>query len=150
MPFKTSILYLIFFSSLFPFGPQIRSPIIWTHRVDETETSQRVLTVAASIPEGWHLYSQHNNPKEAFPTRLNFHAPKDFQLVGNTTEIGNCFSSYSELYEADIRSCSSKVEYVQKIQLLGHPCQVEVTVEYMACSSDMCIPSKSVLIIPID
>ena len=80
----------IFLSAIFLSGhsvlAQILQPVKWSFAVEQEKENFVILTITATVDNGWHLYSQYNVGEMNKPTVFTFEKSKNYKLIGKTTE----------------------------------------------------------------
>ena len=77
---------LILFS--FFIKAQEQNPITWMANYKAINSSEGIIVITANIANGWHMFSQKPTDAGPVPTSFIFQPSKQFQLIGNTEEIG--------------------------------------------------------------
>lgn len=103
-----------------------------------------LLTFAANIDEGWHLYSQEiNEGLGPVATSFKFEPnKKQFKLVGKTLEP-TPITEYDPNFEGELSFFKDSVEFTQKVKVKSSG-EIKGTITFMLCNDEMCIPPTDV------
>ena len=136
---------LILFS--FYIKAQEQNPITWRANYKAINSSEGIIVITANIANGWHMFSQKPTDAGPVPTSFIFQPSKQFQLIGNTEEIG-AKEEFIKEFDATLFLFSSKAEFSQKVKLLSKTgFNIKFKVEYMCCNDKMCLPPKTIELI---
>ncbi len=105
---------------------------------------ETILSLTATIDNGWHLYSQNMNGDGPIPTSFDYKLPHGLKLLGNTVEP-TPLKAFDENFGMEVKYFKDKVEFTQKIS--GKPAKgtkVTGTITYMICNDNMCLPPVDV------
>lgn len=117
-----------------------RHPVSWTYRLEWINTHGWILTLKASLPPGWHIYSQHPGEGGPIPTRVTVNPGDDYSLIGTAEENGKAFHFYDSLYEMNIVWYSGEVSFLQRISMNRMIPEIRGAVEYLVCNNRQCVP----------
>ena len=111
--------------------------------IKETSPSEAVITFAATIKEGWHVYS--TEPMDG-PTQTTIHVEKltGAQLDGALTHAGKPVKQFEAMFGSDVYYFEKTATFKQKLRLTGGPYSIEGYLEYGACNDQNCTPPTSV------
>lgn len=110
----------------------------WIVSVSKQNSGSAVLVMNAVIDRGWHLYSMKMDDDGPMPTTISF-APGNYKLVGDTKEIGEPVTEYNNTFQMNITWYERSVVFTQKLRYRS-PVAVKGSIDYMVCSSDLCMP----------
>lgn len=143
-----SILTIFCVQAQNPFGNQDNEvpPVKWTGTARLTSPTEGVITLTASMSDGWHLYGvdmPENGPK---PTRFKFEVAKGLELIGKLTAGSKPLTKANPMFNIDVNYWEGKVVFTQKFRL--HPDQAPVnsiacSVTYMGCNDATCLPPQT-------
>jgi len=120
---------------------QIKTPVSWTYSATKKADKVYEITITASLPTPWHIYSQTTPKGGPVPTTINFKANPLLSLEGNTKEAGALKTEHDENFGVDVKYYADKVEFVQTVRLKNNiKTSVSGTVEYMVCNDSKCLP----------
>ncbi len=118
-------------------------PVKWEARAVHRDAEDIVELLA--IMEGeWHIYSQHLPSDEGpIPTQFHWDLPSGVKLVGEVVE-DEAQEVYDKNFMMNVRYFSQEATFTQKL-LIGNgniKGEAFVTVTYMVCNDEMCLPPK--------
>ena len=119
---------------------QIKDPVKWTASSKKVGDNYKV-TLTATLPRPWHIYSQKTGEGGPLPTKLSFTKNPLLSLVGNVKEEGKLKEVYDKNFDTKVKFYGEKVDFVQTVKVKGNvKTNVGVTVEYMTCDDTQCLP----------
>ncbi len=119
---------------------QIKDPVQWTATSKKSGTGYDV-TLTATLPKPWHIYSQHTGEGGPIPTTVKFTKNPLVTFNGGVKEIGKLKEEYDKNFDTKVKYFGDKVEFVQNVVVKGTvKTNVSVTVEYMTCDDTQCLP----------
>jgi thiol:disulfide interchange protein DsbD len=123
---------------------QIEKPVAWNFTSKNTVNKDFVLTLTATIDNGWHLYSQFIASGGPVATSFTFTPSSDYELVGGVQEVSNAIKAYEKVFEMDIAYFTQKAVFTQKIKLKSKAATIKGSLEYMVCNNLKCLPPEQV------
>lgn len=121
-----------------------QNPVTWTATYKSTSATEGEVVITATIEKNWHTYSQRPTDAGPIPTTIKFSAAKNYMLVGRTEE-SNAHEEFVKAFDAKIFVFTGKAEFKQKVKLnTKTPTNIGLTVEYMCCNDQMCLPPKTI------
>lgn len=122
-----------------------QDPVHWSYRIADTAAGKEVRLVA-SIDNGWHIYAQVQPPAAiSVPTAIVFSANPLVEFTSPLKEKGR-----KEIY-SDPNSgitqyqYTDSVVYIRPFRMRGQAkSSVTGTITYQACTSEMCLPAKTI------
>ena len=115
--------------------------INWTYDYNK-ESSTIVLN--AKMQAGWHLYSQHiNDGIGPVPTAFSFEDNNFYKLLGKVEEP-KPITEYDSNFEGELSFFTHEVSFTQKIKVKNSG-DVNLTITFMACNDEMCLPPEDKL-----
>lgn len=123
---------------------QFASPVKVTTTIKETSPTEAVITFAATIQGGWHMYSTNVVADGPTPTTINIEKISGAKLDGALKPTTNAIKHYEEMFGADVFYFERSATFTQKVKLLGGKYLIEGYLEYGACNDQNCIPPTSV------
>lgn len=131
----TSIFLFLILSSSFA-----QTEISWEFGFD-AEKSQ--MTAAASLGEGWHLYStQKSTELGPVPTAFEFEETSGVSFVGTIQEPDPTVA-FDANFNETLYYFEKHVEFVQDLKVTSAK-EIHGTVTYMVCNDEMCMPPVDV------
>ncbi len=131
---------LLFSTTLFS---QIFEPIKWESSVKEESENVYILSFAATLEKGWHIYSQKEvDTDDIAPTATEFtfyNEEKAYELVGETIEPEG-IQKFDKVFEMDIKYFEDSVMFTQKIKRLDPSLKtVKAEVFFGVCDDEKCL-----------
>ncbi|WP_299184382.1 thioredoxin family protein [uncultured Aquimarina sp.] len=131
---------LLFSTTLFS---QIFEPIKWESSVKEESENVYILSFAATLEKGWHIYSQKEvDTDDIAPTATEFtfyNEEKAYELVGETIEPEG-IQKFDKVFEMDIKYFEDSVVFTQKIKRLDPSLKtVKAEVFFGVCDDEKCL-----------
>ena len=130
------------FSFIVAFAQFMMKPVKVTTSFKVTSDTEAVITFAATIKNGWHMYSTEkvNGPT---PTTIHVEKISGAKLDGDLTHVGTPVKKYEEMFGTDVYYFENNATFTQKVKLLGGNYEIEGYLEYGACDDRNCIPPTS-------
>lgn len=116
-----------------------RAPVVWTFNAERVNGSEWMVLLEATLPPGWHIYSQFMKDDGPMPTSIALEQNGDYVSAGKFEESGKAITHYDRLYEMDITWYTGEVTFLQKVKLLRPVVRIKGTISYMMCSEHQCI-----------
>ncbi|UEG48675.1 hypothetical protein LK994_08500 [Ferruginibacter lapsinanis] len=136
-------LFLILFSALAGSVSAQQNPVKWTFSAKKLagDKNKYELKITATLPKGWHIYSQNTPEGGPEPTKFTF---AKNALVTNTSkpkEVGKLVKQHDENFGIDVLHYADKVDFVQVVTVKGKiKTNVSGEVYYMVCTDSRCLP----------
>jgi DsbC/DsbD-like thiol-disulfide interchange protein len=119
---------------------QIKDPVKWKATSKKVGDTYQV-TLTATLPKPWHIYSQHTGEGGPLPTSFTFSKHPLLSYTGNVKEVGKLKEEYDQNFDTKVKYFGDKVDFVQTVKVKGNvKTNVNVTVEYMTCNDSQCLP----------
>lgn len=130
----------IFFVLALVANAQVKNPIQWKSEIKHEKDNIYEAVFTATLESGWHVYSKDIKVENAIPTSFSYPENSSIKLIGPTKEIGKKIEEYSDVFEGTLIYYSNKVEYRQRVEVLGSkPVVFEADVEYQICNDKVCL-----------
>lgn len=130
----------IFFVLALVANAQVKNPIQWKSEIKHEKDNIYEAVFTATLESGWHVYSKDIKVENAIPTSFSYPENSSIKLIGSTKEIGKKIEEYSDVFEGTLIYYSNKVEYRQRVEVLGSkPVVFEADVEYQICNDKVCL-----------
>ncbi|MEM6317420.1 MAG: protein-disulfide reductase DsbD domain-containing protein [Bacteroidota bacterium] len=120
------------------------NPVKWTYASKKINADEYEVTFAATIDQGWNIYSQHTDPSGPVPTSINFENNTEVTFIGETTETGKKKEAFDELFGVNVIKFADKVVFTQKVKTAKTNSKVVGYLEYMCCDDEKCLPPMEV------
>jgi thiol:disulfide interchange protein DsbD len=119
---------------------QLKDPVKWSTTSKKTGDVY-VVTLTASLPKPWHIYSQNTGKGGPLPTKVKFTNNPLLSFQGDVKEVGKLKEDYDKNFDTKVKYYGDKVDFVQTVKVKGNiKTNVNVTVEYMTCNDEQCLP----------
>jgi len=125
---------------------EIVDPIKWHTSVEKTGDDTYNLIIEADIEDGWHLYSQFNDPMGSLPIEFEWKdADGKYEVIGKAKEIGT-HKEYSDTFKVTETFFSNHAKLIQPVKVLDKNLKkIEVTLYGQACK-EACIQIQKNLV----
>ncbi len=138
---KKTALSLILSFTAFALFAQLKNPVQWTYSAQKKATNLYEVTITASLPKPWHIYSQSTPKGGPIPTKITFNSNPLVTADGNTKETGTLKVDHDPNFGIDVKYYSDKVQFVQTVKLKQKvKTNITGTIEYMVCNDSQCLP----------
>ncbi len=124
---------------------QVQDPVKWNYSATKKSDKEYTVTIDATLPGAWHIYSINTPPDGPVPTSISFKKNPLVTLDGTVKENGKLKSEHDEIFGVDVKYYADKVEFVQNVKLKSAvKTNVTGTIKYMVCNDKMCLPPKTI------
>ena len=104
------------------------------------DSERKCLQVKGEIDDGWHLYSLKTDPNAGpIPVQIQSKKSKCFRTKGGFIEKNDAIKVFDANFDSDVYIFDKNYLAEQKIKLKKETL-LEVTVTYMICNDQMCLP----------
>lgn len=111
----------------------------WAASAQQIDGTLWRISVTADIDPEYHIYDTAEYEYGANPTVITFEG-EGFELSGDLQTECEVKQEYDDILEFSVGTISGKALFTQDVQLLGKSADVQVNVEWMACTSTSCTP----------
>lgn len=102
------------------------------------------VTIVATVPSTWHIYSQNLVGDGPVPTKFTFTKNPMVTLTGKTLEKGKLQSVHDKNFGMDVKYYAGTVTFTQLVKVKGNvSTNLSGKVEYMICNDHECLPPTS-------
>lgn len=99
------------------------------------------VTIVATVPSPYHIYSQNMKGDGPVPTTFTFTKNPLVTLTGKTQEIGKLQSVHDKNFDMDVKYYAGTVTFTQLVKVKGNVhTNLSGNVEYMICNDHECLP----------
>ncbi|SEA31093.1 thiol:disulfide interchange protein DsbD [Arachidicoccus rhizosphaerae] len=120
---------------------QPQSPVKWTAAAEKSANGNYTLTLTATVPAPWHIYSQSTPDGGPVPTSISFNKNPLITVDGKAAEKGVLKTTHDKNFGVDVKYYAGKVQFVQKLKVkAGVKTNVTGTVNFMVCNDQECLP----------
>ncbi len=121
------------------------APVQWTFSAEAVNDTEYDLVFTADIDRGWSVYSQHLGEGQGpVPTSFEFPTNPQFELVGETLEMGNKHEIFDEMFGMNLTKYWGKARFVQRVKVNDGTHSVVGQLTYMTCDESSCLPPEDV------
>lgn len=135
----------LFCSAVAILGMSAQQPIEWKASVKMINAKEGVISLDATIQDGWHLYGTEIPANGPRPTSVDFSKSKGIELIGKLTPSTKPEEHMDSQFGIKLNYWAKDVTLNQKFRLKGKQAavSVEATVKYMGCNDETCMPPKT-------
>lgn len=138
---KYRLLTLIsLFATVIAASAQILNPINWTTSIEMTSETKGVIKFAATIEDGWHLYSTTLPDDGPNPTTVTYDKLEGVELVGDLTPSRPAPETVDVVFNLKLGWWTDNVTLSQEFKLTSASYAVEGYLSYQGCNDESCIP----------
>jgi thiol:disulfide interchange protein DsbD len=124
---------------------QIQDPVKWNYSAVKKSAKEYIVTINATLPGEWHIYSISTPPDGPVPTSINFKKNPLVTLDGDVKENGKLKTDHDAIFGVDVKYYADKVEFTQDVKLKSAvKTNLSGTIKYMVCNDKMCLPPKTI------
>ena len=123
---------------------QIVEPVHFTSQLKQTGDAEAELIFSATIDKGWHVYSTNLGSDGPTQASLQVHKMEGAELSGKLRHRGQEIKQYDSLFGMELRYFEHQGTFVQRIRLTKPRYDIDCSLEYGACSNEMCLPPTQV------
>lgn len=124
---------------------QVQDPVKWNYSATKKTDKEYTVTIDATLPGAWHIYSISTPPDGPVPTSISFKKNPLVTLDGTVKENGKLKTDHDAVFGVDVKYYADKVEFVQNVKLKSAvKTNVTGTIKYMVCNDKMCLPPKTI------
>ncbi len=99
------------------------------------------VTIVATVPSPWHIYSQNLKGDGPVPTKFTFTKNPLVTLTGKTLEKGKMQTVHDKNFGMDVKYYAGSVTFTQLVKVKGNAgTNLSGTVDYMICNDHECLP----------
>lgn len=140
----SKMIALLSFLSVLGISSYAQSVVSWKFSFKKIADKTYEVHLTASVDEPWHIYSQSTPKGGPLPTTISFSKNPIVQLTGKPKEVGEMEMYHDNIFDVDVYSYTSKVDFVQIVKLKSAvKTNVAGTVQFMACTKEQCLtPQK--------
>ena len=124
---------------------QVQDPVKWNYSATKKSDKEYTVTIDATLPGAWHIYSINTPADGPVPTSISFKKNPLITLDGTVKENGKLETDHDAIFGVDVKYYADKVEFVQNVKLKSAvKTNVTGTIKYMVCNDKMCLPPKTI------
>ncbi|MEM7102284.1 MAG: cytochrome c biogenesis protein CcdA [Bacteroidota bacterium] len=115
------------------------SPLDWTYALEPVGDNEFDLTLSATAPEGWTIYSMIQEDQEAtYTTLLEFEGDNKVEMVGVVKEEGDRKSGFDKYFEADVAKFYENASFTQRIKVDNPEQPFLALLGFVTCNDIQC------------
>lgn len=116
----------------------------WTFTAKKLSGDKYELHMTATVPAGWHIYSQNTPDDGPIPTKFSFNNNALLKIDGKVKEVGKLEKYFDQNFKVEVKYYSDKVDFVQVVKLKSKiKTNVSGQVESMICNDVRCMPTAT-------
>lgn len=120
------------------------NPVEWSVSASNVEGNIWRITVTGDIAPEYHIYDTAEYAYGANSTVISFECDSNATLAGGLEVLSPVQRNADEILGFEVGTISGKAQFCQDVQLNGKGSDVQVTVEWMACTDTACTPPDDV------
>ncbi|MBO7609608.1 MAG: thioredoxin family protein [Muribaculaceae bacterium] len=140
---KRRILFLIAIVACMAATAQIIEPVHWRSSVKMTDDTHGVVTLTASIDDGWHLYAFDLPAGGPIATSIEWDKLDGVTLDGGIKPSRAPHEEMDPTFEMKLRWWTGNVSFNQRFTAKQEKFNIKGSVRYMACNDETCTSPTS-------
>jgi len=141
MKYLFSILFITLTTLSFA---QTNDIVSWTFESKKTAPNEYVVTMKATINEGWYIYSQYLESDEGpIRTQIILEENEGINLEGKATETGHKVSGFDDMFDMNIVKYKKQLLITQKVSAQKSE-KFKGYITFMSCNDEQCLPPSDV------
>jgi hypothetical protein len=138
---KKVLIVLLTVFGLTRVNAQVKDPVQWDFTAKKINETTYEVSMAATLEEGWHLYSQTTPTGGPVPTEIKFMNNPLVVIQGTAKESGKLEQRHEQLFGVDVKQYSDKASFVQTVKLKNKvKTTISGSVAFMTCNDHECLP----------
>ena len=117
---------------------QIVNPVKWTSAVRLTDATHGIVTLTATIDDGWHMYSTEAVTDGPVPTSVDWKELKGVKLDGGLVADHKPQRHHDPNFDLDLSWWTGRVILSQRFTVTGSDYSIKGVVGYMSCNDTQC------------
>lgn len=121
-----------------------QTPVKWRLSVNMSSQTEGEVVLRAVVEPGWHLYSTQLPDGGPKPTQITFDAP-GVKFKGNIRANRKLITKDDHMFGLKLSWWDGNVEFRRKFKIenAAQATRIGVTVSFMACNDENCMPPKT-------
>ena len=138
--------YFLFLVSVFFVQPCFsQSTVKWKFSAKKLDEKTYELSMAATVQEPWHIYSQFTPDGGPVATEIKFNKNPLLTIAGKPKEFGKMEEKYEDVFGISVKYFEGKVDFVQIVMVKSNiKTNLTGTIEFMLCNDHECMPPKKI------
>ena len=122
---------------------QIVNPVKWATQVKMTDDTHGVVTMTATIDNGWHMYATEIPEGGPVATSVEFSTVNGAKLDGKLAWDAKPVEKHDNSFDMTLKWWEKKVTLTQKFTTTAEKYEIKGTIRYMACDDHQCSSPES-------
>ena len=122
---------------------QIVNPVKWATQVKMTDDTHGVVTLTATIDNGWHMYATEIPEGGPVATSVEFSTLNGAKLDGKLAWDAKPVEKHDNSFDMTLKWWEKKVTLTQKFTTTAEKYEIKGTIRYMACDDHQCSSPES-------
>jgi hypothetical protein len=118
-------------------------PVTWTYSARKMAANEAVISITATLADGWHLFALNNPANSPVRMAFTFSASPSYRTEGNVSQP-EPITRFEKLFGTDVSYFEHQVVFQQKVRLTSKTATVRGTIEFMVCGPRQCLPPETV------
>ncbi|MFZ4543973.1 MAG: protein-disulfide reductase DsbD domain-containing protein [Saprospiraceae bacterium] len=135
------LLAALIFQSVFMMAQE--KPVKWTSKAEKISDTEYKLIIEGEIQPKWNIYSQFLESQDGpVATTLSF-ITDGFEIVGKAEESGHKKEGFDEMFGMNVVKFAEHITFTQKVKISKKDLKkISLTVNYMSCNNEVCLPPR--------
>ncbi|HMH35014.1 MAG TPA: protein-disulfide reductase DsbD domain-containing protein [Puia sp.] len=127
---------------VYAFAP-LPNPVQWTYFSKRLPDDRFEVYMVASIPQGWHIYSQANTSAPG-PIQFKFFKHPGIRTKGMVKELNKPAVIKDQFFKTNVKGFLKKATFVQALDRKDSLAdEIRGMVTFIACNDKDCLPPKT-------
>ena len=135
---KQKILLLFLLLTALPMCAQIEEPVKWKTTLSVGKDNMGVVTMTATIGNGWHMYAINIPDGGPVPLTISWSELKGVELVGKPVPDRKAHTQHDNNFDMDLSWWTGGVKLTQKVKFTSGKYSMKGTLRYMSCNDVRC------------
>ena len=135
---KQKILLLFLLLTALPLCAQIEEPVKWETSLSVGNDNMGVVTMTATIDNGWHMYAINIPDGGPVPLTISWSELKGVELVGKPVPDRKAHTQHDKNFDMDLSWWTGGVKLTQKVKFTSGKYSMKGTLRYMSCNDERC------------
>ena len=135
---KQKILLLFLLLTALPLCAQIEEPVKWKTTLSVGKDNMGVVTMTATIGNGWHMYAINIPDGGPVPLTISWSELKGVELVGKPVPDRKAHTQHDNNFDMDLSWWTGGVKLTQKVKFTSGKYSMKGTLRYMSCNDVRC------------
>jgi hypothetical protein len=120
------------------------NPVKWTASATKQKSGDYLVTLVASVPHPWHIYSQNTPDGGPVPTKITFVKNPLVTLVGNVKEKGDIKNVKDKNFGVQVLYFDGDATFTQLVKVKkGIKTNIKTNINFMVCNDQQCLPPST-------